>query len=78
MSGPARIEDKSRSMTSVFTVVVVPASASRGTASGRRRASGWANLDVYRDDLVKTALVAELQSSALTHVVESLCGAYSD
>ena len=49
--------------------------AARGTASGR--ASGWAFLDVNREDPVELALASNLQKSALSHVAESSCEKYT-
>ena len=51
--------------------------AARGTASGRGGGSGWARLHVNRTDPVELALAADLQKSALAHVVESSCGKYT-
>ena len=53
------------------------AGAIRGTASGGGGASGWAHLDVNREDPVEMALAADLQKSALAHVAESSCGKYT-
>ena len=55
----------------------MPAGASRGIASGSGRGSGWARLDVNREDPAEMALAADLQKSALAHVAESSCGKYT-
>ena len=49
----------------------MPACAARGIASGRGGASGWAHLDVDREDLVDLALASDLHKLALA---ESSCG----
>ncbi len=71
ISRPVGISAGSRSETGVFTEVVLPAGAARGTDSGCGRGSGWARLDVNREDPVEMALAADLQRSALAHVAES-------
>ena len=67
----------SRSVTGVFTEVVVPAGAARGTASGRGGDLGWARLDVNRKDPVEMALALDTQRSALAVVAESSAGKYT-
>jgi hypothetical protein len=64
-------------MTDVFKEVVVPAGAARGTDRVRGRGSGWARLDVNREDPVEMALSADIQRSALAHVAVSWCGKYT-
>ncbi len=53
------------------------AGATLGNASGGGQGSGWAHLDVNREDPVEMALAADLQKSALTHVAVSSCGKYT-
>ena len=77
ISRPVGISAGSRSRTGVFTEVVLPAGAARGTDSGCGRGSGWARLDVNREDPVEMALAADLQRSALAHVAESSCKTYT-
>jgi hypothetical protein len=60
ISPPARISAVSPSTTVVFKEVVMPAGAARGTDRVRGRGSGWARLDVNREDPVKMALAADL------------------
>ncbi len=67
----------SSSETYVFSEVAMPAGATRGTDSGSGRGSGWARLDVNREDPVEMTLAADLQKSALSHVAESSCGKYT-
>ena len=67
----------SRSVTDVFTEVVMPIGAARGIANGRGGGSGWARMHVNRTDPVELALAASLQKSALAHVAESSCGKYA-
>ena len=55
----------------------MPAGATRGTDSGRGRGSGWASLDVNREDPVEMALAANLQRSALSKVAASSCDKYT-
>ncbi len=55
----------------------MPAGTAHGTASKRGRASGWAHLDVNREDPVEMVLASDLQQSALAHVAESSCGKYT-
>ena len=69
------IEGGSRSATSAFAEVVVPAGATRGIASGW--ASGWALLDDNREDPVELTLASDLHKSVLSHVAESSCGKYT-
>jgi hypothetical protein len=64
-------------MTGVFTEVVVPVGAARGTAIERDGASRWFHLDVNREDPVEMALAADLQKSALAHVADFSCGKYT-
>ena len=64
-------------MNVAFKEVVLPAGATRGTDSGRGRGSGWASLDVNREDPVEMALAADLQRSALSKVAASSCGKYT-
>ena len=77
ISRSAGIGEGSRSATGVFTEVVVHVGAARGTASGRGGTSRWPHLHVNREDPVELALAADLQKSALAHVVESSCGKYT-
>ena len=51
----------------------MPAGATRGTDSGRGRGSGWASLDVNREDPVEMALAADLQRSVMSKVAASSC-----
>jgi hypothetical protein len=74
---PAGISAGSSSTTDVFKEVVMPAGAARGTDRVRGRGSGWARLDVNREDTVEMALAADLQRSALAHVAVSSCGKYT-
>ena len=77
ISRPAGIVAKSRSEKDVYKEVVLPARAALGIASGSVRGSGWARMDVNREDLVEMALAADLQKSALAHVAVSSCGKYT-
>ncbi len=77
ISRPAASEVPTPSETNVFLEVVMPAGATRGTGSGSGRGSGWARLDVKREDPVEMALATDLQKSALSHVAESSCGKYT-
>jgi hypothetical protein len=77
ISRPVGISAGSRSGTCVFMEVVMPVGAARGTDSGCGRGSGWARLDVNREDPVEMALAAGLQRSALAHVAESSCKTYT-
>ncbi len=52
------------------------AGADRGIDGGWEPISGWAALEVNRADPVEVELVADLQTSALSHVVESTCNKY--
>jgi len=61
-------------MTDVFKEDVIPAGAARGTDRVRGRGSGWARMDVNREDPVDMALAADLQRSALAQVAVSSCG----
>ncbi len=63
--------------TVAFTEVVVHAGAARGTGSVRGRSSGWARLDVNREDPMELALAADLQQAALDHVAASTCKKYT-
>ena len=64
-------------MICAFTVVVLPAGASLGTASGVGHDTGWARrLDVNWSDPVELTLAADLQRSVLAHVVTSSCNKY--
>jgi len=67
----------SRSRTYVSKEVVLPAGATLGTASGSGRGSGWASLDVNREDSVRMALVTDMQKSALAPVAVSSCDHYT-
>ncbi len=62
--------------TDVFKVVVRPAGAILGTGRNSVTSSGWASLDVNRDDLVEVALAAKLQHSAMAHVAGSTSKEY--
>ncbi len=62
--------------TDAFKAVVRPAVAILGTGRNRVTSSGWASLDVSRDDPVEVALAAMLQHSAMAHVAESTSKEY--
>ncbi len=55
----------------------MPAGAAFGTDSWCGRVSGWARVDVNRDDSVEMALAADLQRSALSHVADLSCKTYT-
>ncbi len=77
ISPPVRISARSPSTTNVFKEVVMPPGATRGTNRAHGRGSGWARLDVNREDPVEMALAADLQRSSLAQVTVSSCGKYS-
>ena len=54
--------------TVAFKAVVKPAGATLGIGKNRVISSGWASLDVNRDDPVEVALAARLHHSAIAHV----------
>ncbi len=74
ISRPAGIADRSHSAACVFTEILMPVGAARGTASDRGRGFGWARLHVNQTDPVELALVGDLQKSALAHVAGSSSG----
>ena len=53
------------------------AGAARGIDSGWGPESGWAGMDVNREDPVEVELAADLHVSALSHVAGSTCNTYS-
>jgi len=59
-----------------FKAVVKPAGAILGIGKNRVTSSGWASLDVNRDDPVEVALAARLQHSAMAHVAGSTSKEY--
>jgi len=65
------------SRTTAFTEIVVPFGAARDTVSVRGRSSGWARLNVNREDPVELALAADLKQAALDHVAASTCKEYT-
>jgi len=64
-------------MADVLKEVVIPARAARGTDRVHGRGSGWAHLDVNREDPVERASAADLQRSVLSQVAMSSCGKYT-
>jgi len=78
ISWPERISAGSPSGAAVFAEILMPAGASRGTASGCGRHSGLGRLDVNRDDpVVELALAVDLQKAAISHVAGSSCNTYT-
>jgi hypothetical protein len=56
--------------TDAFKAVVRHAGAIFGIGTGSVTSSGWASLDVNRDDPVEVALAAGLQHFAMAHVAQ--------
>ena len=54
-----------------FKAVVAPARAFLGIGKNRVTSSGWASLDVNREDPVEVALVARVQHFAMANVAGS-------
>ena len=57
--------------TAAFMSVAMPAEAILGIGKNRVTSSGWAFLDVNREDPVEVALAARSQHSAMSHVARS-------
>jgi len=53
------------------------AGAALGIDSGWDPESGWAGMDVNREDSVEVELAADLHVSALSHVAGSSCNTYA-
>jgi len=62
--------------TDAFKAVVRHDEAILGTGRNSVTSSGWASLDVNRDDPVDVALAARLQHSAMAHVAGSTSKEY--
>ena len=62
--------------TVVFKAVEAPAGAILGIGKNRVTWSGWASLDVNREDPVEVALGARLQHYAMAHVAGSTSKGY--
>ena len=71
-----RIAGFSPRETVAFKAVVKPAGATLGIGKYRVTSSGWASLDVSRDDPVEVALAARLHHSAIAHVAGSTSKEY--
>ena len=56
--------------------VAHPSGAALGIDSGWCPESGWARMDVNREDPVEVELAADLHVSALSHVEGSTCNTY--
>jgi len=59
-----------------FEAVVGPAGAILGIGKNRVTSSGWASLDVNREDPVEVAMGARLQHSTMAHVAGSTSKRY--
>ena len=62
--------------TVAFKAVVKPAGATLGIGKDRVTSSGWASLDINRDDPVEVALAARVHHSAMAHVAGSTSKEY--
>ena len=62
--------------TVAFKAVVAPAGSILGIGKNRVTSSGWASLDVNREDPVEVALAARVQHSAMAHVAGSTSKGY--
>jgi hypothetical protein len=62
--------------TDAFKAVVRPAREILGIGKNSVTSSGWASLDVNRDDPVEVALAARLHHSAMAHVAGSTSKEY--